>query len=130
MTESSLVVSSCDSRSRSWLLKVGNTNPTTRPDQLGTFRGTHEPQPVNNLISEIDSHPATALRLPFHRCGVPPPQASCGEQIAIGKDDRECCVLLKSTLQGVTDTPLVQVMGESNDSAHTGGTTINALANT
>jgi hypothetical protein len=27
-------------------------------------------------------------------------------------------LLLKSTLQGVTDTPLVQVMGESNDSAH------------
>ena len=38
-------------------------------------------------------------------------------------------LLLKSTLQGVTDTPLVQVMGESNDSAHTGGTTINALVN-
>jgi hypothetical protein len=39
-------------------------------------------------------------------------------------------LLLKSTLQGVTDTPLVQVMVESNDSAHTGGTTINALVNT
>ena len=39
-------------------------------------------------------------------------------------------VLLKSTLQGVTDSPLVQVMVESNDSAHTGGTTINALVNT
>lgn len=39
-------------------------------------------------------------------------------------------LLLKSTLQGVTDTPLVQVMGESNDSAHTGGTNINALVNT
>ena len=39
-------------------------------------------------------------------------------------------LLLKSTLQGVTDTPLVQVMGESNDSAHTGRTNINALVNT
>ena len=45
-----------------------------------------------------------------------------------------CCVsvvlLLKSTLQGVTDTPFVQVMVESNDSAHTGGTNIHALVNT
>lgn len=39
-------------------------------------------------------------------------------------------LLLKSTLQGVTDTPFVQVMVESNDSAHTGGTNINALVNT
>ena len=39
-------------------------------------------------------------------------------------------LLLKSTLQGMTDTPLVQVLVESNDSAHTGGANINALVNT
>ena len=39
-------------------------------------------------------------------------------------------MLLKSTLQGVTDTPFILVMVESNDSAHTDGTNINALVNT
>ena len=106
MTESSLVVSSCDSRSRSWLLKVGNTNLTTRPDQLDTIRGTRLPQPLNNLISEIDSHPATALYLPFHRCGVPPPPESCGELIAIGKNDSECCVVVEVDLAGSDSHPI------------------------
>ena len=39
-------------------------------------------------------------------------------------------LLLKSTLHGVTNTPFVQVMVESNDSANTAGTNISALMNT
>ena len=45
----------------------------------------------------------------------------------LGRNIVSIVLLLKSTLQGVTDTQFVQVMDESNDSAHTGGTNISAL---
>ena len=118
MTQRCLDLSSCDLWSRAWLWKIENADTSTRPCQLGTFSSADLEQAIHNLIAKINSHIATAFCLPFNRGGAPTPKASCDELIAIGKDDRECCVLLKSTLQGLSKNPFAQDMLDANDSAH------------
>ena len=105
MTQRCLDLSSCDSWSRAWLWKIENADTSTRPCQLGTFSSADLEQAIHNLIAKINSHIATAFCLPFNRGGAPTPKASCDELIAIGKDDRECCVV-EVDLAGVEQEPI------------------------